>query len=90
MRIRVALGWLIALSGVAIACSSTKRETNTDQSPIATPGSRGSSAAPRTPAASGGSAAGAGNESLDGHIIYENDTLLNTPSLAWRFFKQFW
>jgi poly(3-hydroxybutyrate) depolymerase len=33
---------------------------------------------------------GAGNEALDGHIIYENNTLLNTPSLAWRFFKQFW
>jgi poly(3-hydroxybutyrate) depolymerase len=33
---------------------------------------------------------GAGNESLDGHIIYENNSLLNTPSVAWRFFKQFW
>jgi poly(3-hydroxybutyrate) depolymerase len=33
---------------------------------------------------------GAGNEALDGHIIYENNTILNTPSLAWRFFKQFW
>jgi poly(3-hydroxybutyrate) depolymerase len=33
---------------------------------------------------------GAANASLDGHIIYENNTILNTPSLAWRFFKQFW
>jgi poly(3-hydroxybutyrate) depolymerase len=33
---------------------------------------------------------GAANASLDGHIIYENNTLLNTPSLAWRFFKSFW
>jgi poly(3-hydroxybutyrate) depolymerase len=33
---------------------------------------------------------GAGNEALDGHIIYENNTILNTPSLAWRFFKSFW
>jgi poly(3-hydroxybutyrate) depolymerase len=31
-----------------------------------------------------------GNPGLDGHIIYENNTLLNTPSLAWRFFKRFW
>jgi poly(3-hydroxybutyrate) depolymerase len=33
---------------------------------------------------------GASNASLDGHIIYVNNTLLNTPSLAWRFFKSFW
>jgi len=33
---------------------------------------------------------GSANASLDGHIIYENNTLLNTPSLAWRFFKSFW
>jgi poly(3-hydroxybutyrate) depolymerase len=33
---------------------------------------------------------GASNASTDGHIIYENNTLLNTPSVAWRFFKQFW
>jgi poly(3-hydroxybutyrate) depolymerase len=33
---------------------------------------------------------GAGNEATDGHIIYENNTILNTPSLAWRFFKRFW
>jgi poly(3-hydroxybutyrate) depolymerase len=33
---------------------------------------------------------GASNASLDAHIIYENATNLNTPSLAWRFFKSFW
>jgi hypothetical protein len=33
---------------------------------------------------------GAGNEALDGHIIYENNTILSTPSLAWRFFQRFW
>jgi poly(3-hydroxybutyrate) depolymerase len=33
---------------------------------------------------------GAGNEATDGHIIYENNTILNTPSLAWRFFQRFW
>ncbi len=30
---------------------------------------------------------GAANASIDGHIIYENSTNLNTPSVAWRFFK---
>ncbi|MBN1655007.1 MAG: hypothetical protein JXA30_14655 [Deltaproteobacteria bacterium] len=33
---------------------------------------------------------GAANAATDAHIIYENNTILNTPSLAWRFFKQFW
>jgi poly(3-hydroxybutyrate) depolymerase len=33
---------------------------------------------------------GASNASTDAHILYENDTILNTPSLAWRFFKLFW
>jgi poly(3-hydroxybutyrate) depolymerase len=33
---------------------------------------------------------GASNAALDAHILYENDTILNTPSLAWRFFKLFW
>jgi poly(3-hydroxybutyrate) depolymerase len=33
---------------------------------------------------------GASNASTDAHILYENDTLLNTPSVAWRFFKMFW
>ena len=33
---------------------------------------------------------GAANASTDAHIIYENNTILNTPSLAWRFFKLFW
>jgi polyhydroxybutyrate depolymerase len=33
---------------------------------------------------------GESNASLDAHIIYENDSVLNTPSLAWRFFKLFW
>jgi hypothetical protein len=28
--------------------------------------------------------------SIDGHFIYENATYLNTPSLAWRFFKSHW
>jgi poly(3-hydroxybutyrate) depolymerase len=32
---------------------------------------------------------GAANASLDGHIIYENNSLLNIPSLAWKFFKSF-
>lgn len=30
------------------------------------------------------------NAALDAHILYENDTLLNMPSVAWRFFKTFW
>jgi poly(3-hydroxybutyrate) depolymerase len=33
---------------------------------------------------------GPANASLDGHIIYENNTLLNIPSLAWKFFRSFW
>jgi poly(3-hydroxybutyrate) depolymerase len=33
---------------------------------------------------------GAANAATDAHIIYENNTILNTPSLAWRFFKLFW
>ncbi|HTB77981.1 MAG TPA: hypothetical protein VK762_32275 [Polyangiaceae bacterium] len=30
---------------------------------------------------------GQANAAIDGHIIYENSTNLNTPSVAWRFFK---
>ena len=30
---------------------------------------------------------GPANASIDGHIIYENNTHLNTPSVAWRFFQ---
>jgi poly(3-hydroxybutyrate) depolymerase len=33
---------------------------------------------------------GQSNAATDAHIIYENNTILNTPSLAWRFFKSFW
>jgi hypothetical protein len=33
---------------------------------------------------------GQSNAALDAHIIYENETILNTPSLAWYFFKLFW
>jgi poly(3-hydroxybutyrate) depolymerase len=33
---------------------------------------------------------GSSNASLDAHILYENDSILNTPSLAWHFFKMFW
>jgi poly(3-hydroxybutyrate) depolymerase len=33
---------------------------------------------------------GAGNEAVDAHILYGNATSLNTPSVAWRFFKEFW
>ena len=33
---------------------------------------------------------GESNASLDAHILYENDSILNTPSLAWHFFKMFW
>lgn len=32
---------------------------------------------------------GAGNEASDAHILYGNDSHLNLPSLAWRFFKRF-
>jgi poly(3-hydroxybutyrate) depolymerase len=30
---------------------------------------------------------GSANAAIDGHIIYENSTNLNTPSVAWRFFQ---
>ncbi len=30
---------------------------------------------------------GSANAAIDGHIIYENSTHLNTPSVAWRFFQ---
>ena len=33
---------------------------------------------------------GQSNAALDAHILYENDSILNTPSLAWHFFKMFW
>ena len=33
---------------------------------------------------------GQDNAATDAHIIYENNTILNTPSVAWRFFKSFW
>ena len=33
---------------------------------------------------------GAQNASVDAHILYGNATSLNTPSVAWRFFKSFW
>jgi polyhydroxybutyrate depolymerase len=33
---------------------------------------------------------GADNASVDAHILYGNATSLNTPSVAWRFFKSFW
>jgi hypothetical protein len=33
---------------------------------------------------------GASNAAIDGHIIYENASNLNTPSVAWRFFKSLW
>ena len=33
---------------------------------------------------------GESNAALDAHILYENDTLLNMPSVAWRFWKTFW
>jgi hypothetical protein len=29
------------------------------------------------------------NVSGDAHLVYENASFLNTPSVAWRFFKQF-
>jgi poly(3-hydroxybutyrate) depolymerase len=33
---------------------------------------------------------GAQNAAVDAHILYGNATSLNTPSVAWRFFKSFW
>lgn len=33
---------------------------------------------------------GADNASVDAHILYGNASSLNTPSVAWRFFKSFW
>jgi poly(3-hydroxybutyrate) depolymerase len=33
---------------------------------------------------------GESNAALDAHILYENNSLLNMPSVAWRFFKEFW
>ena len=30
---------------------------------------------------------GASNAALDAHILYENNTILNLPSVAWRFFQ---
>jgi poly(3-hydroxybutyrate) depolymerase len=33
---------------------------------------------------------GPDNASVDAHILYGNATSLNTPSVAWRFFKSFW
>jgi poly(3-hydroxybutyrate) depolymerase len=33
---------------------------------------------------------GAASAATDAHIIYGNATSLNTPSVAWRFFKSFW
>jgi len=33
---------------------------------------------------------GESNAALDAHILYENDSLLNMPSVAWRFFQSFW
>ena len=33
---------------------------------------------------------GQSNAALDAHILYENNSILNTPSLAWHFFKMFW
>jgi polyhydroxybutyrate depolymerase len=33
---------------------------------------------------------GESNAALDAHILYENDSLLNMPSVAWRFFQMFW
>jgi poly(3-hydroxybutyrate) depolymerase len=33
---------------------------------------------------------GASNAAVDGHIIYENNTNLNTASVAWRFLRSFW
>jgi poly(3-hydroxybutyrate) depolymerase len=34
-----------------------------------------------------GNSHGTGNEASDAHILYGNDSHLNLPSLAWRFFK---
>jgi poly(3-hydroxybutyrate) depolymerase len=33
---------------------------------------------------------GPDNAAVDAHILYGNATSLNTPSVAWRFFKSFW
>jgi poly(3-hydroxybutyrate) depolymerase len=33
---------------------------------------------------------GSRNAAVDAHILYENNTILNLPSVAWRFFKEFW
>ena len=33
---------------------------------------------------------GASNAALAAHILYENDAILNTPSLAWHFVRMFW
>jgi poly(3-hydroxybutyrate) depolymerase len=33
---------------------------------------------------------GDSNAATDAHILYVNSSLLNTPSVAWRFFKSFW
>lgn len=33
---------------------------------------------------------GSENAAVDAHILYGNATSLNTPSVAWRFFKSFW
>jgi hypothetical protein len=30
------------------------------------------------------------NAAADAHVLYENATQLNTPSVAWRFFREFW
>jgi len=35
-----------------------------------------------------GTSHGAGNEEVDAHILYYNNSHLNLPSLAWHFFKQ--
>ncbi len=34
-----------------------------------------------------GNSHGAGNEAVDAHVLYYNDSHLNLPSLAWRFFQ---
>ena len=33
---------------------------------------------------------GPNNSSVDAHILYSNASSVNTPSVAWRFFKSFW
>ena len=37
-----------------------------------------------------GTAHGTANATLDAHVLYENASHLNTPSVAWRFFKSLW